>query len=24
VSTEQVWPVAARDVCPVCALLTRC
>jgi hypothetical protein len=23
VSTEQVWPVAASDVCPACALLTR-
>jgi hypothetical protein len=24
VSTEHSWPVAARDVCPACALLTRC
>ena len=23
VSTEESWPVAARDVCPACALLTR-
>ena len=22
VDTEQLWPVAARDVCPVCAALT--
>jgi hypothetical protein len=22
VDTEQAWPVAARDVCPVCAALT--
>jgi hypothetical protein len=24
VSTEQAWPVAARDVCPACAVLSRC
>jgi hypothetical protein len=23
VSTEQAWPVTARDVCPACAVLTR-
>ena len=23
VDTEQAWPVAARDVCPICASLTR-
>jgi hypothetical protein len=23
VSTEQAWPVAARDVCPACAQLAR-
>jgi hypothetical protein len=23
VSTEQEWPVAARDVCPACATLAR-
>ncbi|TFV63611.1 UNVERIFIED_ORG: hypothetical protein E4P37_14575 [Bacillus sp. AZ43] len=23
VSTEESWPVAARDVCPACALLTQ-
>ena len=23
VSTEQSWPVAARDVCPACAVLAR-
>jgi hypothetical protein len=23
VSTEERWPIAARDVCPVCAVLTR-
>ena len=23
VSTEQAWPVAASDVCPACAVLTR-
>jgi hypothetical protein len=22
VDTEQAWPVAARDVCPICASLT--
>ena len=22
VSTEERWPIAARDVCPTCALLT--
>ena len=24
VSTEESWPVAARDVCPACTLLARC
>ena len=24
VSTEQAWPVAARDVCPACTVLSRC
>jgi hypothetical protein len=24
VSTELVWPVAARDVCPACTVLARC
>ncbi|MCW2705978.1 MAG: uncharacterized protein JWQ37_3973 [Blastococcus sp.] len=24
VSTDQRWPVAARDVCPACAVLSRC
>jgi hypothetical protein len=24
VSTERAWPVAARDVCPACAVLSRC
>jgi hypothetical protein len=23
VSTEERWPVAARDVCPACVVLTR-
>jgi hypothetical protein len=23
ISTEQPWPVAARDVCPACAVLGR-
>jgi hypothetical protein len=23
ISTEQSWPVAARDVCPACTVLTR-
>jgi hypothetical protein len=23
VDTDEQWPVAARDVCPVCAALTR-
>ncbi len=23
VETEQSWPVAARDICPACAALTR-
>jgi hypothetical protein len=23
VSTEESWPIAARDVCPACALLAR-
>lgn len=23
ISTEQPWPVAARDVCPACAALAR-
>ena len=24
VSTEQSWPVPARDVCPACTVLARC
>ena len=24
VSTEERWPVAARDVCPACVVLSRC
>jgi hypothetical protein len=24
VSTEERWPIAARDVCPACAVLSRC
>lgn len=24
VSTDETWPVAARDVCPACALLSGC
>jgi hypothetical protein len=24
VTTDERWPLAARDVCPACAVLTRC
>lgn len=24
VSTDESWPVAVRDVCPACAILSRC